>query len=211
MANSQQAQAFCSTTTWPRQRRRRRQRSPMPALLPVVRLFETLLGSGGGRLPPPGSTGPLYFGQHPRPLPRCRWLPPPPKSRSTLPGNPAPSALATPPRDAPPRRPTLLVPAPSALRLSRLLMEEAGFFDEGANIRRPPPPPDLQQRASSEERRGRTRSDAPPPRPRSSRCPVCDAVQIWQAGLPTPAQEGEDNDARADWSVKCGRFLMIGF
>ena len=150
MANSQQAQAFCSTTTWPRQRRRRRQRSPMPALLPVVRLFETLLGSGGGRLPPPGSTGPLYFGQHPRPLPRCRWLPPPPKSRSTLPGNPAPSALATPPRDAPPRRPTLLVPAPSALRLSRLLMEEAGFFDEGANIRRPPPPP--------------TCNNAPPPR-----------------------------------------------
>ncbi len=40
--------------------------------------------------------------------------------------------------------------------------------------------------------------------------PVGEAIQM-AAGPATSAQDGDGNNKRAGWSVKCGRFLMIGF
>ena len=122
--------------------------------------------------------------------------PPPPKSRN--PRKPAPTALA-----APRARDADISPLPSAPTLE-LLMED-GFFDEQTSDDPPTynaPPP----RNEGGPDRGHART-TPLAEATVIAMPVCDAVQM--AG-PTHAQGGEDNDARAGWSVQCGKFLMIG-
>ena len=114
-----------------------------------------------------------------------------PKSRH--PWNPAPSALAAPHAhtyaDLPPR--------PSAPPLE-LLMDE-GFFD-GPTGNRPsndaPPPGD-----EGHARMTPLAEDA------VVVMPVCEAVRTVG---PTPAQNEEDNDALTGWTVKCGKFMMVG-
>ena len=130
------------------------------------------------------------------PPPLTPMAPPPPKSRD--PRKPAPSALA-----APRACDADISPLPSAPTLE-LLMED-GFFDEQTSDDPPtynaPPPRD-----EGGPDRGHART-TPLAEATVIAMPVCGAVQM--AGL-APAQDGEDNDARAGWSVKCGKFVMIG-
>ena len=127
--------------------------------------------------------------------PSTPMAPPPPKSRCT-PRNPAPSALA-----APRAHDADMSPRPSAPPLE-LLMED-GFFDDEQTSDDPPtcnaPPP-------RDDEGGPDRT--PLAEATVIAMPVCEAVQM--AAGPAPAQDDEDNDARAGWSVKCWKFVVIG-
>ena len=108
------------------------------------------------------------------------------------PWNPTPSALP-----APHGQYADLPPLPSAPPLE-LLMED-GSFDgpTGDSLTTDAPPPGDEGHA----RMTRLAEAA------VVLMPVCEAVRTVD---PTPAQDEEDNDALADWTVKCGKCMMIG-
>ena len=112
--------------------------------------------------------------------------------KSRCPSDPAPSALGTPHGQY-----ADLPPLPSAPPLE-LLMED-GFFNGPMG--------------------DRPTTDVPPPGDEGHArmaclgeaavvlMPVCEAVRTVD---PTPAQDEEDNDALADWTVKCGKCMIGG-
>ena len=119
-------------------------------------------------------------------------VPPPLSVVAMVPASASPSALAAPHAqyaDFPPR--------PSAPPLELLL--EEGYFDgpTGDHPTTDVPPPGDEGHA----RMTRLAEAA------VVLMPVCEAVRTVG---PTPAQDEEDNDALADWTVKCGKCMMIG-
>ncbi len=94
-------------------------------------------------------------------------------------------------------------PRPSAPPLELLM--EAGFFNEPTEDDHPttnaPPPRD-----EGGPDRGHVRM-TPLAEAAVVLMPVCEAVRTVG---PTPAQDEEDENALAGWTVKCGKFMMIG-
>ncbi len=90
---------------------------------------------------------------------------------------------------------------------------EDGFFNNGKTSDDPPTynaPPRRNDEGGPDQGRRARAATTPLAETTVIAMPVCEAVQM-AAGPATSAQDGDGTDARAGWSVKCGRFVMIGF